>query len=243
MVSLKNFVSFLILATTSSLDVTAASVPRQYSENGVLVREGGSWLPDPAISSLKSRQVGWDDYHRMTEMLADRGLCRYFPTPNDRDTNWPCRQYCSKMTGDYSSRCDGSHLLDGSGKLKSEIQTLHTPDGQRYTPAAECVCMSIPAELAGKISEGIETAGAVICSVWLFSIKQVLEKGSYAIPGGGTVLRVVKSVAKSVRKALNSGKGKEAWASMVRDTCGPKGHDVTMDIERAFEIFKGAPSE
>ncbi|WQF90167.1 hypothetical protein CDEST_15181 [Colletotrichum destructivum] len=214
MVSFNSLITFLTLAAASPLSVSAASVPRQYAENGEIVREGGSWLPNPETSPLNTRQTPWDDYHRMTEFLTEKSVCHYLPVPNSRDTNWPCRQCCEKLTGNYGS-----------------------------SPEAQCVCTTISVDLEAKIIEGLETSGAVIYSVWLFSIRQVLEKVSYAIPGGGPVLRVVKAIAKSIRKLMGSGKGKEAWASMVKDTCGSKGYNVNMGIERAYDIFKSAPSE
>ncbi|KAL0936271.1 uncharacterized protein CTRU02_208486 [Colletotrichum truncatum] len=244
MVSFKNIVTLLI-ATISCTGVSGASVPRQYGENGVAVRDGGSWIPNPATSSFNRRdkEQEWKDYHRQTEIMAEEGTCRAYAKPTTRDLNWPCREYCKKATGDYSATCSSGHVWEDKvgGKLKPGYVLLPNPDGEMWTYGGECTCVTIPPELAEKISEGLENSGAIICSVWMFSIKKVLEKGSYLIPGGGPVSKVVKGIAKSVGKFVKGGKGSSAWASMVRDTCGAKGHDVTMDIEKAFDMFKQVP--
>ncbi|KAL0940548.1 uncharacterized protein CTRU02_203311 [Colletotrichum truncatum] len=236
MVSVKNLVTFLAIAATSSMKVSAASIPRQT----------GLESTTQTSAVINSRQASTEDYDRETAWLSDEGLCRVFgkgvPTSTKLDNlRGTCNPYCQALTGTFNSACDGSALMNSDGDIDVQFPIYKSPSGDRYS-FAECDCIEISPELEQLFADSLTALSAATCSVWLFSVKQVVEKGTYAIPGGKGSLKVIKYMAKVLRQMINSGKGKDEWASLVRSTCGDQGYEMSQSIEKAFDILQYAPT-
>lgn len=209
-----------ILASTAALSSTL--IPQ------VL---GAATLPKPQDSNslIYSRQSTWDEYHKLNEVFAQQGLCRYYLEPTSRDGLWPCRQYCG-----------ASGSIACNGNANDDYTTTGTnPDGERYT-TGECWCdMPVLDALIEFTVEGLQEMPGITCAVWLQAAKEAVKLGSYAIPGVGPAAKAVAWIIRSVKAADLIG-GKDAWNSYIEKTCKIEQWDFDL-MSSAFDIFQQAP--
>ena len=203
--------------------------------------------PSAMGAVLKSRVTSdtstWEKYHATNDAFSRTGNCMIYLEPTARDGSWACGPYCQN---DQTRICTGPP----TDKIMDYLIN-YNPEGTKWvTGKCDCNTKSVDSiathfvDFTAKgLDEGFRKLPALFCSTYINMSKEIIEYGSYLIPGGGQAAAAAKAMAKGVKLATKSEEGQDKWVQAVADSCSIFDFSTTGNLNEAYHILAEAPDE